>query len=330
MADYLYGSAHVRALENAIVGRDRVLRMADAASLADAYGLLEDGSIRLIRDENGEILREESLLEILGNAYKTVRMLAPDSGAIRLWLYPYDCNNLKAAIKAFIRRIDPTSMMFDFGTVPAEEIIEMVKRGSFRSFPAAICAAASAAVEAYAKTKNPQQIDLILDRACYAEMLREASATGNDYVEGLVRAKIDLVNVSMAIRVLRMKSGDAGRALLEDSLLDGGRLDKNSLLHAFFLGEEALLSYLGGTDYSRVADAISASDGSTSVLDRIADDYWMTMIRETKFIPMGLEVMVSFLLAHEYEVKNLRIVLAGKEAGLPSSTIRERIREGYV
>ncbi len=330
MADYLYGSAHVRTLENAIVGRDRIARLAECKSLSDAYALLSEAGVPLIRGENGEVLREESLLGILKRAYETVVELAPDSGAIRLWLYPYDCNNLKAAIKAFIRRIDPASMMFDFGTVPASAIVEMVKKGSFRDLSPALLSAANEAITAYAKTKNPQQIDLILDRACYTDMLRAAHATGNDYVERLVRAKIDLVNISIAIRILRMQSGDAGYALLADALLDGGVLEKEELIKLSHDGEDAILARLGSTEYGRFADAILASDRSSSVLDRLADDFWMSMICETKFIPVGLEVMVSFLLAHEYEVKNLRIVLAGKEAGLPVATIRERIRESYV
>lgn len=330
MADYLYGSAHVRALENAIVGRDRILRMAECRGIEDAYSLLTEAGVTLVRSEDGAVLREESLLGILRRAYATVTELAPDSGAIRLWLYPYDCNNVKAAIKAFIRRIDATPMTFDFGTVPAREIVEMVKKGSFDGLSPAIAAAASEAISVYAKTKNPQKIDLIMDRACYADMLREASTSGNAFVLRLVRARIDLINVSIAIRILRMKGGDASEALLADALLGGGLLSREELMRCFLVGEGALLSFLGGTEYGRFADAFLASDGSTSILDRIADDFWMEMIRETKFIPVGLEVMVSFLLAHEFEVKNLRIVLAGKEAGLPASTIRERIRESYV
>lgn len=330
MADYLYGSAHVRTLENAIVSRDRIVRMAEAKGLAEAYTVLSEAGISPIRNENGEILREETLLGILKQAYKTVVELAPDSGAIRLWLYPYDCNNLKAAIKAFIRRIDPDSMMFDFGTVSAKDIAEMVKNGHFRGLPPALSKAATAAIDAYAKTKNPRQIDLILDRACYADMLYEAKSSQNDYAIRLVRAKIDLVNVSIAIRLLRMQGGETGSPLLSDALLDGGLLDRSELVKLFFDGEDAILAYLGNTEYTRFADAYLASDKSSSTLDRLADDFWMSMIRETKFIPIGLEVMVSFLLAHEYEVKNLRIVLAGKEAGLPVATIRERIRESYV
>jgi V/A-type H+-transporting ATPase subunit C len=146
----------------------------------------------------------------------------------------------------------------------------------------------------------------------------------------LVRTKIDLVNVSIAVRILRMQNGDAGKALLEEALLDGGTVARKTLLSWFSEGESALLANLAGTQYTRLADAILAGDGSSATLDRVADDFWMSMIAETKFIPVGLEVMVSFLLAHEYEVKNLRIVLAGKEAGVPVSTIRERIRESYV
>ena len=64
--------------------------------------------------------------------------------------------------------------------------------------------------------------------------------------------------------------------------------------------------------------------------EKLADNYWMSLILENKFIPAGLEVMIAFLAAHEYEVKNLRIVLSGKEAGIATATIRERIRDSYV
>ena len=39
---------------------------------------------------------------------------------------------------------------------------------------------------------------------------------------------------------------------------------------------------------------------------------------------------IGYLLGSEYEVRNLRILLAGLEAGLPAATLRERMRESYV
>lgn len=330
MADYLYGSARVRSLENAIVGRDRILRMAQSKNASEAYSVLEEAGVELLHDENGTVLREETLLEILKKAYTTVMALAPDSAALRLWLYPYDCNNVKAAIKGFVRGIDAKSMMFDFGTVSTDRIVGMVAGGHFEDLPAAMTRAANEALAAYSKTKNPQKIDLLLDRACYEDMLCAARMSGNDFVLDLVRMKIDLLNVSMTLRVLRMKSGETGGSLLRDALLEGGTIGVSELVSLYEKGEDVFWAQISRSGFDKLADRFFESDRTPSVLDRISDNLWMEKILDTKFIPMGLEVMVSFLLAHEYEVKNLRIVLSGKEAGLPVNTICERIRESYV
>jgi len=98
----------------------------------------------------------------------------------------------------------------------------------------------------------------------------------------------------------------------------------------FDSSEDALWTKLQSTAYGTIANRVAQGDRALAAVERTVDDYWMEMVRETKFIPVGLEVMVSFLLAHEYEVKNLRIVLAGKDAGIASATIRERIRDSYV
>ena len=45
---------------------------------------------------------------------------------------------------------------------------------------------------------------------------------------------------------------------------------------------------------------------------------------------MGIEVPVSYILALENEIKNVRIILAGKDAGLSEDRIRERLRDCYV
>lgn len=331
MADYLFGSANLRALENAIVGGERIRHVLETKTLADAYAVLAEYGVKLVTDpESGSVRREETLLSLLRGAYEKVHELAPDSETLRLWLYPYDCNNLKAAIKCAARGIDPTSMYFDFGTVATENISEMVKTGVFDLLPPMMQKGAAEATVSFAKTKNPQVVDLILDRACYADMLRAAQASDNDYVLRLVRAKIDLINLTIAIRILRMRSGEAGKLLLRDALLAGGEIDVQTLDMLFEKGEHELLSHLRSTAYEPIAEQLLYGDSSLTALERSCDDFWMEMVKETKFIPMGQEVMVSFLLAHEYEVRNLRIVLSGKEAGLSIPTIRERIRASYV
>ena len=331
MADYLFGSANIRTLENAIIGRERIERLLNTKTTDEAWTLLADWGVNIVRNsEDGKPMREETLLGILKGAYDRISELAPDSDALRLWLYPYDCNNLKAAQKAFIRGIDPASMLFDFGTLPASDIVKMVKTGNYEGLPTALCESAQAAMDEYAKTKNPQVIDLILDKACWRDMLHSANASGEAFVIRLVQTRIDLLNVMIALRILRMKSGEVGKVLFADAFLEGGKLARERMSEGLTSGEDALWEFLRYTEYSAFAQNFAKSDGALSSAEKLADNYWMSLILENRFVPDGLEVMIGFLAAHEYEVKNLRILLSGKEAGIATATIRERIRDSYV
>lgn len=330
MADYLFGSANIRTLENAIIGRERIERLLNTKTTSEAWELLSDWGVNIVRNSDGNPMREETLLGILKGAYARLMELAPDSDALRLWLYPYDCNNLKAAQKAFVRGIDPTSMLFDFGTIPAANIVKMVETGNYEGLSTAMCKAAQEAMEEYSKTKNPQVIDLIVDKACWADMLAAAKASGEGSVIRLVQTKIDLLNTMIALRILRMKSGEVGKVLFAEAFLEGGKLTRERMIDAMANGEDALLALVRHSEYSAFAEKFLMSDGALSTAEKLADNYWMSLILENKFVPAGLEVMIAFLAAHEYEVKNLRIVLSGKEAGIAVATIRERIRDSYV
>ena len=56
----------------------------------------------------------------------------------------------------------------------------------------------------------------------------------------------------------------------------------------------------------------------------------MEVAREAKMVSFGAEILVGYLIAREYEVKNLRILLAGKSVGLTTDALRERMRLSYV
>ncbi len=330
MSDYVYGGAYLRTLENAIIGTERLSRLLEAKGLSEAYSLLEEFGCPVIRDpETGIPMREATLTARLRGALGEVLRLAPESPVLRMWLYPYDCNNLKATIKGAARGINVEGMLFDFGTVPAATLAGAVRERSFSAFPPFMRAAAEVAMDTYAATKDPQQIDLILDRACFRDMTA-AAEMGSDYVRGLLTLQIDLLNIVIALRVLRMGGGVAAAALLGAAQIPGGQLrlpDAEALLAG---GEAYLWLSLRVTPYARYAEAVEAAGGALQVAERLAEDMRMERIREAAYLPMGEDTMVAFLLAHEYEVRNLRILFSGLEAGLDRERLGERIRCSYV
>jgi len=146
----------------------------------------------------------------------------------------------------------------------------------------------------------------------------------------LVERKIDLINLLIAVRILRIRRDEAGRALLQDSFLEGGLLSRSQITEWFEGGEDLLWDRLFYSEYSRLAGAVQASDRSLTAIERALDDEWMREIQTVKFVPYGAEIAIAYLLAHEYEVRNLRILFAAKSAGLALETTRERMRESYV
>ena len=332
MDEYIYSSARFRVKELSLIGTERTRRLLEAQTTARCVQLLSEFGVKIITDpESGKFLREETLSLRLRTAYEELLEDSPDARFLKLWLYPYDCNNLKAAIKCKHRGIDPTDLLFDFGTVELGDILYMAEQGDFEKLPEPFASAAAEAVEAFSKTANPQWVDLILDRACYKAMLLEARASKVALAIRLVERKIDLTNLLILIRLLRMHAGESGKTMLQNAWIEGGTLDLQEFSAYYDAGEAVFwerLSYLDS--YRRFALAVNGTDATLTEIERAADNDFMALVREAKSYPYGAEPLLGYLLASEYESRNLRIILAAFEAGLSVLTVEERIRDCYV
>ncbi len=331
--DYMYGSARVRALEGLLVGRERLEHMLEAKSSSDILASLPDYGFELIYDREGEsesLRREDSLLSVLSKGYEELDRMTQESGFTDFLRYSYDANNIKSVIKCFSRGISPDGMLFEsLGTVSVPMLKEAFEKKEYGMFPAAMAKAIPEAEESFAKTGNPQQVDLIIDRACYADMLSAAKRLNVPYAVRLVESRIDLTNLLICVRLIRMKLGAAAIPFFKETALEGGSLELSALEEAIGTGEGRLAEYLAYTKYSALSPTLESA-GSLSVLEKQSDDLWMSMAKEAKYVPFGAEVLLGYAVALEYEIKNIRIILAGKDARLASEEIRERLRESYV
>lgn len=333
--EYVYSSARVRSLEGSIVGRERLEHMTEAKSTAEIIAMLPEYGFELVFREGSdgrdmsEIMREDTLLSVLKKSYSDIDGMINSAHVLDFMRYQYDCNNIKAVIKCNARGVDAASMLIDLGTVRADMIPELIAKKDYSPFPENMAKAAEEAIEAFNKTLDPQQVDLIMDRACFADMYDSARKSGVDYIVRLVRTKIDLVNIITCIRVIRMKFGARGADFLREALLDGGTIEKTFFAEGYEGGEQRLFELLGRTEYAKFADRTGAGE-KLSVIERVADDTWMEVARTAKYVPFGIPVLVGYMAALEYEVKNIRIVMAGKDAGLAPDVIRERLRASYV
>lgn len=318
---YIYGSSRVRAVQARISAGERIWRAAEAKTLADALRIFEEFGIHSLK---GNI--EEALDSIIEDSYRLLGEIAPDPAVFNVLRYPYDCHNLKSAIKSSFRNTDAASMMYNTGSVPVPKILNCVRDREFSALPDNMAKTAVAAYETYYRTSDPQQIDFMIDRACYLDMAESAGNYDYPYLRRFVACKADTANILTCVRLIRM---NAAADSAEKTILPGGEIKKELFKASFSaegIKEREMLFYdmLRRTMYGSLK--LSITDSLTAV-ERTCENAFLAFVNnEAKKKLYGAEILFAFVTARETEAKNLRIVIAGKSASLPAEVIKERLR----
>lgn len=323
--DFLYASARIRALEAKLIGRERLLALCSGteddvlSALAEAAGVSPAA-------RGGELDPEDALLTVLKEGVAMVSASVPNPAITHFVEYPYDCHNIKVYLKCNVLGIDPTAFFIDAGSIPTKALLAALQENNLAALPKELAAATLTAKGAYAKTGDPREIDFLLDRALFADLLSEASDF--PFAKELVSARADLTNLLICLRLLRGNSKETTAALFQKSMLPAGSLNEEFFLTGFGEGERALLALVAKTPYAAVANG--ADKCTLAEIEKRADDYITARLKEVKRMPFGAEIPLAYLYALEGAVKNLRMILAGKKAGLAADALLARVRESYV
>ena len=311
--DFMYASARVSVFETRLLTREKYMQLIDAASEKDAVSLLGDACTPVYTDGAFDI--EATLEGLVDTAFSEVAKSIPDAKLFDFMRYEFDANNLKAAIKAKVGGMEADGMLFACGTVAPTAAVEAVESGNFAAFPKHMAAAAPKALEAYAATRDPQRIDLTIDRAAFADMLDAAAA--DKTLTDAVKLRIDAINVQSAVRML-----DAGKAAgLSAVLLEGGNLPVGT----FKVTDRAALAAALDEKDAKVAVLLADADASLAEIGR-ATEKLLGEKTGAQFVPFGLTKIYAYLSAVLAEAKNLRIIFALRAAHAGRDTILQNIR----
>lgn len=324
--EYLYSSARIRALETKVPTKDRLYHLADG-DISQTLSQLEDMGFDTVK--NGERVSREDMLEsLLVKGYSEVKAMEC-ADATDFMRYQYDANNIKAIIKCAARGVSADSMLSVLGTVDLEIARKAFANKDYSVFSANMAKAIVEAEEAFAATQNPQKIDFIIDRACFADMTAMAKKMDVPLAAELVRTKIDQTNIMMTIRILQMNLGNMAKGILCETYIDGGSFSQELFVGAVENGVDTLVCEIARAGYEKLAEAIENGE-SLGALEKRVDDLWLLKAKEAKCISFGAEIAIGYIASLEYVVKNVRIILASKDACLAPELIRERLRDCYA
>ncbi|MCF2595053.1 V-type ATPase subunit [Pseudoflavonifractor phocaeensis] len=320
--DYLSISARIRAMENRLLTRERMDRMIDARDTSEAMKVLGECGY-------GEGASLDAVLaQARADTFRDMEAAAPDHRLVEIFQLKYDYHNAKAILKAQAMGVPAERLLLPGGRYDGKELLEGWQREDLRGCSETFRKAMDRAKAALAESRDPQQADVILDRACYEEMARLARELESDFLMGYVRLSVDVANLRTAIRVHRMgKEGD----FLRQVLLPGGSVSEQTVAAArgealgevFRSGPLAQAAELG-------AKLTQPGSGALTAFEKACDDAVTAYLSAARRVPFGEQTVVGYLYARELELTAIRTIFAGRAAGLDGDTIRSRLRGTYV
>ena len=325
--DYLFLSSYTHVLETTLLTRERMERMLEAPTDADAVRvLMECGYPELTTVDVDAV--NAMLARMRDRVFRDLYAYAPDPRMIDVFKLKYDYHNAKTLLKAEAMGTDPERLLVNVGRYGARELMEKVREKSDVGLSQTFAQAIEEARELLGTTQDPQLSDFVLDRAYFREMEDMARETGSDFLLGYVQAQVDVANLKSVVRVLRMKKSPD---YLSTVLFEGGAITADSLLKMAQDGGK-LESVYEVTPYAAAAQEGQAAiaGGRLTAFERSCDNALMDYLAQAKTVAFGEQVLIGYLAARESELTAVRIIMTGRLAGLKAELIRERLREAYV
>jgi V/A-type H+-transporting ATPase subunit C len=256
---------------------------------------------------------------------------------IARYLRKFDVWNIKVIIRGIYTDSDPEEIRTDLirageldertidRLVEVDEIDDVIELldGSIFGEPLA------SATEAFEETGALIPLENALDRAFYENLLadlgRPYEGPEANYVEFL-EAEIDFRNARNALRLAR-SGADLDPA---SYYIEGGVLFSESELSRLIGDYDALVDHIAenGRYGDRLSDALSRLREADSLiqfehaLDAALLEYADTL---SSIYPTSVSAVLSYILAKEREVENIRAIARGREVGLSEDEIEEEL-----
>ena len=315
--DYINSICKYR--EQKLLGRERIMRMADADSLQNAFDILcesDFGGDKLSINANDYerlILAEELLL------CDFVKEFAPTKEIEKYCLHSYDFYNAEVIVKGEFIGQDYSSFLTVEGLFSIEQLTKAIKEDNLSTLPEELANAIKQSKDALNDGKGGMVVGAIFlkEKTKYLDWILNSS-----YLREIFAAETMLTNVAICLRAKRVeiaceqilpctKISDAQiKALCEANEEEVKKLfDKYPFKDVVL---KAVACVKNGNPLVELENYISSFGASRMIANRYLEN-------------MGTNPFVLYYLKRKNEIACARTILTGKANGLDSEQIKRRI-----
>lgn len=321
----LFANAVAKAKENNLFSAERLGRLIECDTLADAVKILVEANYGggVIPEDPADfedaLIAEEALADIF------LHQLKLDEIGMDCFLISTDYHNVKAILKNIYGNAELSPMLEGGGYYDSSWLKERIGAEEPNINPY-IDTAVKEIKKAFEIKKSPRLIDTLVDKAMFqdiAERLKKKSADA--LIKRYFAALADLTNIDS---MLRAHAIGADFNFFEASFAEGGLLSLDAF-HAIFVDAwDKLPELVKGTPYPPITAKIA--EGGLPRFASARDDFLLDIFREGKNEMFSAAPVAGYFLAKKQEVKMLRIALVCIKNGVGKAEIRKRMRSMYA
>ena len=319
---YIYAVARIRANEFSLLSENDISTLMSYKEYEDCINFLINkgwGKKKAELNDYSSLLKEEKT-----KVWQFISELVSDRTVFNVIFFPIDYHNLKAAIKGHIAGTLSSELFLPGGTISCEYLVKCIKENNITKLPLNMANSAKLAVEKLIHNGDGQICDNIIDKA----LLEAIKAEGKNSKSKLIKQYSDFFVASTNLKIaIRSKILGKNREFLKSMLVECSSLNVEKLIDVISKKEEHLFDYL---KFTKFADAIPFIKKSLQMFEYWCENKVIEIINSEKYDYFSVDPIIAYVLAKEYEIKIVRIILSAKLNHIDDKLIKERIRAVYA
>ena len=311
----------VKVWESKLLSKSFYEKLIDTNSLEESLKVLQETpyGVYVANEDIENSLKEAFLKECL-----ELRNMSQCKDIMNFISIRYDYHNIKTLIKSQILNKDFSYILSPFGSIDKEVLSEKFNNNDLKELDKNFRTSIEEGIALYEVLKDFQEVDIYLDKKMFEHMNVFVNNINTPFVTDYFESLIDLTNIKTVLRLVKMNKE---KSYLSKVLIKNGGIEDSIFESILMDGVESTSTRLSHTKY---ADLMREKITSLGEFEKLVDDYITKNMKSAKLIGLGVEPIFAYLYAKDIELKNLRIILAGKLNNVDSDIIKERLRDSYV
>lgn len=304
--DFILPVSIIKVQEKKLLSHQKLIRMLETNTSREILKILNDTDYTYsMVGVNNEEMYEDIFKNEINRVFKFVRELAKnEQDIVDIFALKYEYQNLKLMLKNENSKMNLEDFIIDTEIKNKKILNENFKLAS--------------------KEKNIQYATILLDKM-YLEHIYLLSKNLNiDIFTKYVKLVIDKYNI---ITFLRLKNQNRNIDYVEEVFVDNGSITKLELVKLY--QDINYINKLKKIYESKEWDYFE-KEKNISKLEKMFDNLIIELAKNYRNVNIGPEPLFTYLIAKDYEIKALRLIISSKLNSVDVDLVKDRLRGTYV